>query len=142
MRMSNSKTSLCTAASQGSPSFCASTVIPRYKHTLFILYFPEAPEFLYLHLAAVKQKMPLHHLLPLQQQQLREDSATLPLRRSGETPPGANADWNSCMYKSCSSAPSCDIRSLSNTDCRQIKNRAEGTPLETFAHRTLVITVC
>lgn len=45
---------------------------------LFIQYIPEVPEFLCLHLAAVKQKKAMHLLPPWQQQQLREDIAARP----------------------------------------------------------------
>lgn len=90
LRMSNSKAFLCTAASQDSPPFCVSTVVPGYTHTLFSQYFPEVPEFLYLHLVVVKQKKPLHLFPPLQQQQLREDTAALPLWEVRRDTPRSN----------------------------------------------------
>lgn len=136
LRTSNSKAFLCTAASQDSPSFCVSTIVPRYTHTLFIQYFPEVPEFLHLHLAVTKQKKPLHLLPPLQHSSSSERTSQLcPSGRSGETPPGAILGWINCTYKSHSSALSSATRSLKNTDCRQIKNR-------TIPLKHLLIQLC
>lgn len=132
LKMSSSKVFLCTSASQGSSSSCVSTVAPWCTHTTY----PVLPTSIYLHLAVVKHRT--LHLPPLQQQQLRENIAALPLCKVRDTWRG----WIYCMYKSQSSASSFATRSLRNADSRQAKNRPEGTPLETHAHTALLITVC
>ena len=96
-----------------------------YTHTTY----PVLPPSMYLNLAGVKHRRILH-LPPLQQQQLREDIAALPLWEVRDTWRG----WVNCTYKSHSSAPSSATRSLRNADSRQAKNRQEGTPLEPCAH--------